>query len=105
MPEHADEVADDHWAAAYPAASIDGFREHGVGLLTEEVNNRHRQLSPRLRAHLSRSGAFRSDGMRISMKADYGIRALLDLAEHGGSGPVPSHDIAARQHVPGPFLD
>jgi Rrf2 family protein len=43
--------------------------------------------------------------MRISMKADYGIRALLDLAEHGQSGPVPSHDIAARQHVPGPFLD
>jgi Rrf2 family protein len=43
--------------------------------------------------------------MRISMKADYGIRALLDLAEHGDAGPVPSHDIAARQHVPGPFLD
>lgn len=43
--------------------------------------------------------------MRISMKADYGIRALLDLAEHGVDGPVPSHDIAARQHVPGPFLD
>lgn len=43
--------------------------------------------------------------MRISMKADYGIRALLDLAEHGEHGPVPSHDIAARQHVPGPFLD
>ena len=39
------------------------------------------------------------------MKADYGIRALLDLAEHGVDGPVPSHDIAARQHVPGPFLD
>lgn len=39
------------------------------------------------------------------MKADYGVRALLDLAEHGGGGPVPSHDIAARQHVPGPFLD
>ncbi|HEY6378372.1 MAG TPA: Rrf2 family transcriptional regulator [Candidatus Dormibacteraeota bacterium] len=39
------------------------------------------------------------------MKADYGIRALLDLAEHGAAGPVPSHDIAARQHVPGPFLD
>jgi Rrf2 family protein len=43
--------------------------------------------------------------MRISMKADYGIRALLDLAEHGADGPVPSHDIAARQHIPGPFLD
>ena len=39
------------------------------------------------------------------MKADYGIRALLDLAEHSAGGPVPSHDIAARQHIPGPFLD
>ncbi len=43
--------------------------------------------------------------MKISMKADYGIRALLDLAERYGEAPVPSHDIAARQHVPGPFLD
>ncbi|HXA28012.1 MAG TPA: Rrf2 family transcriptional regulator [Candidatus Angelobacter sp.] len=43
--------------------------------------------------------------MKVSMKADYGIRALLDLAEHYGAAPVPSHDIAARQHVPGPFLD
>jgi Rrf2 family transcriptional regulator, cysteine metabolism repressor len=43
--------------------------------------------------------------MKISMKADYGIRALLDLAERFGDAPVPSHDIAARQHIPGPFLD
>ncbi len=43
--------------------------------------------------------------MKISMKADYGIRALLDLAEHDGGEPVPSHDIAARQFIPGPFLD
>ncbi|HZB97325.1 MAG TPA: Rrf2 family transcriptional regulator [Candidatus Sulfotelmatobacter sp.] len=39
------------------------------------------------------------------MKADYGLRALLDLADHHGEGPVPCHDIAARQHIPGPFLD
>jgi Rrf2 family protein len=58
-------------------------------LLTQEVNN-PTELSPI---------------MKISMKADYGIRALLDLAEHYGDDPVPSHDIAARQHVPGPFLD
>lgn len=43
--------------------------------------------------------------MKISMKADYGVRALLDLAERYGDQPVPSHEIAARQHVPGPFLD
>ncbi|MFN2592392.1 MAG: Rrf2 family transcriptional regulator [Candidatus Dormibacteria bacterium] len=39
------------------------------------------------------------------MKADYGLRALLDLAEHFGGAPVPCHDIAARQQIPGPFLD
>ena len=39
------------------------------------------------------------------MKADYGIRALLDLAERYGDAPVPCHDIASRQRVPGPYLD
>jgi Rrf2 family protein len=43
--------------------------------------------------------------VKVSMKADYGLRALLDLAEHSGGGPVPCHDIAARQQIPAPFLD
>lgn len=43
--------------------------------------------------------------MKVSMKADYGLRALLDLAEHFGDAPVPCHDIAGRQQIPGPFLD
>ena len=43
--------------------------------------------------------------VKFSMKADYGIRALLDLAEHYGDAPVPCHEIARRQKVPGPFLD
>jgi len=43
--------------------------------------------------------------MKLSIKADYAIRALLDLAERYGEGPTPSHEIAARQRVPGPFLD
>lgn len=43
--------------------------------------------------------------MRLTMKGDYGLRAMVDLAAHYGQGPVPSADIAARQQVPEHFLD
>lgn len=43
--------------------------------------------------------------MRLTMKGDYGLRAMVDLAAHFGRGPVPSADIAGRQQVPEHFLD
>ena len=43
--------------------------------------------------------------MKISMKGDYGVRALVDLAEHYGEPPVQSKDIAERQDIPEPYLD
>ena len=43
--------------------------------------------------------------MKLSMKGDYGIRALVDLAERFGEGPVQSKDIAQRQYIPEPYLD
>src|SRR5215467_3966122 len=43
--------------------------------------------------------------MRITMKGDYGLRAMIDLASHYGDGPVPSAAIAARQRIPEHFLD
>lgn len=43
--------------------------------------------------------------MRVTMKSDYGLRAMIDLATHYGEGPVPSGDIAGRQCVPEHFLD
>ncbi|MDP9365112.1 MAG: Rrf2 family transcriptional regulator [Chloroflexota bacterium] len=42
--------------------------------------------------------------MRVSSRADYGVRALFDLARHHGRGPVQSRDIAARQGVPAAYL-
>jgi len=43
--------------------------------------------------------------MRISTKGDYGVRALIHLAHHYGEGPIQSAEIAARQHIPEPYLD
>ncbi len=43
--------------------------------------------------------------MRVSMKVDYGVRALIDLAQHQGEGPVQTAEIAQRQGVPEPYLD
>ncbi len=42
--------------------------------------------------------------MRVSSRADYGVRALFDLAQHYGQGPTQSRDIAARQEVPEAYL-
>ncbi len=43
--------------------------------------------------------------MRVPMKVDYGVRALIDLAQHSGSGPTPTADIASRQNIPEAYLD
>ena len=39
------------------------------------------------------------------MKADYGVRALIDLAQRHGEGSVQTSEIAQRQGVPEPYLD
>ena len=43
--------------------------------------------------------------MRVSMKGDYGVRALVELAHRFGEGPVQSAVIANRQSIPEPYLD
>jgi len=43
--------------------------------------------------------------MRISSRGEYGLRALLDLAQHYGQDPVTSTDIAARQQIPEAYLN
>jgi Rrf2 family protein len=43
--------------------------------------------------------------MKVSMKGDYGVRALVELAHHFGEGPVQSAAIASRQSIPEPYLD
>ncbi len=43
--------------------------------------------------------------VKISMRSDYGARALLYLAEHYGRGPVQSAEIAARQGIPEAYLE
>ena len=43
--------------------------------------------------------------MRIPMKVDYGVRALVELALHHGEGPVQSAQIAYSQGIPEAYLD
>jgi Rrf2 family transcriptional regulator, cysteine metabolism repressor len=43
--------------------------------------------------------------MRISSKGDYGLRALFDLAQHYGEGPIQSEAIATRQGIPVNYLN
>lgn len=43
--------------------------------------------------------------MKVSTRAEYGLRALIDLANHFGRGPVQSKDIADRQGLPEPYLN
>jgi Rrf2 family cysteine metabolism transcriptional repressor len=43
--------------------------------------------------------------MKLSTRARYGIRALLDLARNGESGPVSLKDIAERQEISMSYLE
>lgn len=43
--------------------------------------------------------------MKLSMRSDYGARAIIDLARHFGEGPVQSAEIAERQAIPEAYLE
>ena len=43
--------------------------------------------------------------MKVPMKVDYGVRALIELAQQYGGGAVQSVEIAERQSIPEPYLD
>jgi Rrf2 family cysteine metabolism transcriptional repressor len=43
--------------------------------------------------------------MKVSTRAEYGLRALIDLAGHFGEGPVQTHAIATRQGLPEAYLN
>ena len=42
--------------------------------------------------------------MRVTTKGEYGLRALVELAQHAGQGLLPSATIAARQQIPENYL-
>ncbi|SRR5579875_1641485 len=43
--------------------------------------------------------------MRMTMKNDYGLRAMIELAMRYGQSAVPSAEIARHQAIPEHFLD
>ena len=42
--------------------------------------------------------------MHVPIQVDYGVRALVDLAEHARDGSVTASEIARRKSIPGPYL-
>ena len=43
--------------------------------------------------------------MKIPMKVDYGVRALVELAMHYGEGQVQTSEIASKQGIPESYLE
>ena len=43
--------------------------------------------------------------MKLSMRSDYGARAVIDLARRYGEGPIQSAEIAAREAIPEAYLE
>ena len=43
--------------------------------------------------------------MKLTSKGRYAVRALLDIAYHGGGGTAQARDVARRQGIPARFLD
>ncbi|OFX30005.1 MAG: hypothetical protein A2Z07_12890 [Armatimonadetes bacterium RBG_16_67_12] len=43
--------------------------------------------------------------MKVSTRAEYGLRALIELAGRYGEGPVQTHVIAEQQGLPEPYLN
>jgi Rrf2 family protein len=43
--------------------------------------------------------------MRLSRRSEYGLRALIDLVRHDGSGPVALAALAERNNLPPKFLE
>lgn len=43
--------------------------------------------------------------MKFSVKAEYGLRAMIDLTLRDGQGPIGAKEIAARQDIPERFLE
>ena len=43
--------------------------------------------------------------MDVSVKGEYALRAVFDLAGRGGSDPIKIAEIAARQRIPQKFLE
>lgn len=42
--------------------------------------------------------------MHIPVQVDYGVRALVDIAEHESEGSVRASEIAQRRDIPEPYL-
>ena len=47
----------------------------------------------------------RGEAMKLSSRTEYAVRAMAELAEMHGGGPVSLREIAARQDIPEKYLE
>lgn len=43
--------------------------------------------------------------MRVPIRVDYGVRALVELSPYYGVEPIQTSEIAKRQNIPEPYLE
>lgn len=43
--------------------------------------------------------------MKLSTRGEYGLRAMFDLAQHYGEGPIPIKSVAERQDISEHYLE
>lgn len=58
-----------------------------------------------LRYNVNQNGKVTEEYMKLSTRAKYGMRALLDIAQNSGQGPVLLKDIAGRQGISKHYLE
>jgi Rrf2 family protein len=54
---------------------------------------------------LGKCNRLQNGGIMISLKAQYGLKAIVSLAAHYGKGPLQAKEIAASQSVPVRYLE
>jgi Rrf2 family protein len=46
-----------------------------------------------------------SGALHFSTRGEYGVRLMVELARHYGSGPVSLHEMAEHEELPRPYLE
>jgi Rrf2 family cysteine metabolism transcriptional repressor len=74
----------------------------------DDARHLHSAVQPKSSLYKEYRRPFRIEvrcNVKLSSRSEYGIRALLELAQRRGQGPIQSRDIAERQEIPDAYLN